>query len=49
MEVKFSGTGVALVTPFDSLGKIDYPAVERLVEHVITKGVDYLVGYVTLI
>ena len=43
MTGKFSGTGVALVTPFNNHGMIDYPAVERLVEHVIANGVNYLV------
>lgn len=37
------GTGVALVTPFTSIGNVDYPALERLVQHVIENGVDYLV------
>lgn len=37
------GVGVALVTPFTSEGKIDYPAFERLVEHNIAGGVDFLV------
>jgi 4-hydroxy-tetrahydrodipicolinate synthase len=43
MNRKFSGTGVALVTPFNSHGMIDFPAVERLVEHVISNGINYLV------
>ena len=43
MIEKFKGTGVALVTPFDSTGEVDYAALERLVEHVIQGGVDYLV------
>lgn len=40
---KFKGTGVALVTPFQASGAIDYPALERVVEHVILGNVDYLV------
>jgi len=43
MKNKFQGTGVALVTPFDTVGKIDFPALGRIVEHVINNGVDYLV------
>jgi 4-hydroxy-tetrahydrodipicolinate synthase len=39
----FSGTGVALVTPFSN-GKVDYPALERIINHVIEGGVDYLVS-----
>ncbi|MEL6559839.1 MAG: 4-hydroxy-tetrahydrodipicolinate synthase [Bacteroidota bacterium] len=40
---KLYGTGVALVTPFNENLEIDYNALEKLVEHVITGGVDYLV------
>ena len=40
--MKFRGTGVALVTPFQN-GKVDYRALERVIEHVITGGVDYIV------
>jgi 4-hydroxy-tetrahydrodipicolinate synthase len=39
---KFSGTGVALITPFKNKA-IDYDALERIIEHVITGGVDYVV------
>ncbi len=41
--VKFKGTGVALVTPFDKHKNIDYPALTRLVNHVVAGGVDFLV------
>lgn len=41
---KFRGTGVALVTPFTSDKKIDYPALERIIEYVIEGGVDFLVS-----
>jgi 4-hydroxy-tetrahydrodipicolinate synthase len=34
---------VALVTPFDEQGKIDFAALERLVQHTTQGGVDYLV------
>ena len=40
---KFTGTGVALVTPFKADGAIDYPALESVIEHVILGNVDYLV------
>jgi 4-hydroxy-tetrahydrodipicolinate synthase len=39
---KFYGTGVALVTPFDSTGAIDYKALKKLLAHT-AKGVDYYV------
>ena len=38
-----SGTGVALVTPMDVEGRVDYQALGRLIEHNITHGVNYLV------
>lgn len=40
----FRGTGVALVTPFQTNGTVDYAALERLIDHVITNGVNYLVA-----
>jgi len=43
----FSGTGVAMVTPFDAKGEIDYPALQRLTEHLIGGGIDYLVVHGT--
>lgn len=39
----FKGLGVAMVTPFHADGKIDYPGLQRLTEHLIQGGVDYLV------
>lgn len=41
---QFSGTGVATITPFDQNGKIDFLALDRLLEHVILGGVDYIVA-----
>ena len=41
---KFRGTGVALVTPFNPDKKVDYPALERIIEYVIAGGVDFLVS-----
>lgn len=43
MDTKFYGTGVALVTPFQDDYSVDYQALERLLEHTISGGVDYLV------
>lgn len=43
MMKNFYGTGVALVTPFEDNGMIDYTALERTVEYAISGGVDYLV------
>jgi 4-hydroxy-tetrahydrodipicolinate synthase len=39
---KFYGTGVALVTPFDAKGGIDFKALKKLLQHT-SKGVDYFV------
>lgn len=43
MNTKFTGTGVAIVTPFHKQGTIDFTALERLLEHLISGGVNYLV------
>ncbi len=37
------GTGVALVTPFNSNGSVDYTSFEKIIESTINGGVDYLV------
>lgn len=39
----FTGTGVAVVTPFDQQGRVDEPALARIIEHLIAGGVEYLV------
>ena len=38
------GTGVALVTPFKKDQSVDYGALQRLVDHLIENGVQYLVS-----
>ena len=40
---QYRGTGVALVTPFDSESKVDFEGLEKLVNSVIEGGLDYLV------
>jgi 4-hydroxy-tetrahydrodipicolinate synthase len=40
---KFKGTGVAIVTPFKNDTSIDFAALGRIVNHVITGGVNYIV------
>ena len=37
------GIGTALVTPFQADGSIDFQALQRLIEHQINGGIDYLV------
>lgn len=44
MESKFTATGVALVTPFDTTGNIDFNSLEKIVNFVIEEGVSYLVA-----
>jgi len=39
----FSGTGVALVTPFTPDGEVDFSALTKIVNHVLAGNVDYLV------
>ena len=41
---KLRGTGVALVTPFTKSGSVDYPGLEKLINHVIDGGVEYVVS-----
>jgi 4-hydroxy-tetrahydrodipicolinate synthase len=43
METKFKGIGVALVTPFQENGTVDFAGLQRLVQHNINNGIDYLV------
>ena len=40
----FRGTGIALITPFNEDGSIDFVALERIVNHVIDGGADFLVA-----
>jgi 4-hydroxy-tetrahydrodipicolinate synthase len=44
MENKiFHGTGVALVTPFTDNGAVDFASLARIIDSLITNGIDYLV------
>ena len=43
VQNKLKGVGVALITPFNNYG-VDYTALERMVDHVINGGVDYIVA-----
>jgi 4-hydroxy-tetrahydrodipicolinate synthase len=40
----FTGTGVAIVTPFKNDTSIDFTALGKVVEHVIGGGINYIVG-----
>ncbi|HEY4322752.1 MAG TPA: 4-hydroxy-tetrahydrodipicolinate synthase [Mucilaginibacter sp.] len=41
---KFYGTGVAIVTPFHENGQVDYEGLNKLINHLIDGGVQYLVS-----
>lgn len=40
---KFKGTGVALVTPFSQDLTVDFKSLEKMIDHVIDGGVEYIV------
>jgi 4-hydroxy-tetrahydrodipicolinate synthase len=42
--MQLNGTGVALATPFQHNGSIDFNALEKIIEHVIEGGVDHIVS-----
>ena len=42
-HVYLKGMGVALITPFQTNGKVDYPALSHLVDYQLQNGTDYLV------
>ena len=44
MKNIFKGTGIALITPFNEDFTVDYVALERIVNHVIDGGADFLVA-----
>ncbi len=41
--MNLQGIGVALVTPFDNEGEIDFLNLEKLINHLINNGIDYIV------
>jgi 4-hydroxy-tetrahydrodipicolinate synthase len=43
VKTDWKGCGTALVTPFDEKGRIDFGALEKLVEWQIAEGIDFLV------
>ena len=44
MITNFTGTGVAIVTPFLTNGEIDYNSLKKLIDSIIDGGVDFIVG-----
>lgn len=43
-DFNYEGVGAALPTPFDDNGDIDFLSLERIINHVIAGGVDYIVA-----
>jgi len=41
---KFTGTGVAIATPFSNDGSIDFTSLGKLLEHIVIGGVNYVVA-----
>lgn len=41
---KLSGAGAAIITPFTPDGRVDYPALARMIDHIIDGGVNYIVA-----
>lgn len=41
---KFHGTGVAIVTPFNTDRTVDYQGLKKLINHLVDGGIDYLVS-----
>ncbi len=42
--INLTGTGVAVVTPFRNDSSIDFKSLEKILEHIISGGVDYIVA-----
>lgn len=41
---KFYGTGIAIVTPFDADGQVDFDGLKKLINYLIDGGVEYIVS-----
>ena len=44
LREQLRGTGVALITAFQADGSVDYAALEKVIDFVITGGVNYIVS-----
>lgn len=44
IQEKFKGVGVAMITPFNEDGSIDFDSLGRVIDYVIEGGVDYIVA-----
>ncbi len=43
LKAELTGTGVAIITPFDKEHAVDYTALGKLIDHIINGGVEYIV------
>ena len=43
LKNKLKGTGVAIITPFKKNKEVDYDALEKLINYIISNGVEYIV------
>jgi 4-hydroxy-tetrahydrodipicolinate synthase len=43
LQARLRGTGVAIITPFRKDGSVDFLSLDKLVKHVSSNGIDYLV------
>lgn len=41
---KLKGTGVAIITPFHKHGTVDFTSLGKIIEHIISNGVNYIVA-----
>jgi len=44
MIKEFKGTGVAVVTPFHKHGTVDFTSLGKIIEHIVTNDIDYIVA-----
>jgi len=44
MSEFFKGTGVAVITPFHDSGNIDFGSFEKIIEHIVGGGINYIVA-----
>ena len=44
IETKLRGVGAAIITPFTADGRVDYTALDKMVDYIIDGGVDYIVA-----
>lgn len=43
LKTQLTGTGVAIITPFDKNEEVDFNALDKLIDYIITGGIEYIV------